>query len=282
MSGRQSWALLCRCRCRLLLAQIPKGVDRNSELKQRLQLWESGQINALIGLVLGQQNSRPLRRTTGRTQPQTDEQRGRRACTLTARGSISKAMKGLVGGAAQGSADCRRKWTTALIPRSSGIGTHLTSARCVEAARVAWRWRAIQTGAERDEGARTQQNRCPVKLSPTSALGPTGERKGHLDAFVSFAGAGQRRRLFWGLDVLTIKWAIGDLLEECRFLLNTQLRFLKKEKDPTSKQFDDDESIRSLTEAQEVTADVPEDSVTYDQQDVDAKKVRSIQMGELR
>ena len=38
-------------------------------------------------------------------QPQTDEQRGKRVCALTARGSISKVMKGLVGGAAQGSAD---------------------------------------------------------------------------------------------------------------------------------------------------------------------------------
>ena len=70
--------------------------------------------------------------------------------------------EGLVGGAAQGSADCRRNWTTALIPRSSGIGTHPTSAQCVEAARIAWG-------------------------------------------------------------------------------LNTQLMLLKKEKDPTSKQFDDDE-----------------------------------------
>ena len=48
--------------------------------------------------------------------------------------------------------------------------------------------------------------------------------------------------------------------------------FLKKEKDPTSKQFDDDEWIRSLTEAQEVSTDVPEDSVTHDQQDVDPRK----------
>ena len=63
---------------------------------------------------------------------------------------------------------------------------------------------------------------------------------------------------------LTIKWAIGDLPAECRFLRNTQLMFLKKEKDPTSKQFDDDEWIRSLTEAREITADVPEDSVLFD------------------
>ena len=110
---------------------------------------------------------------------------------------------------------------------------------------------------------------------------PTGERQEHLDAIVSFAGAGQWRRLFRELENFTIKWATGDLPEECRFLLNTQLMFLKKEKDPTSKQFDDDEWIRSLTEAQEVTSDVPEDSVTYHQQDIDPKKVRPIQMGQF-
>ena len=38
-----------------------------------------------------------------------------------------------------------------------------------------------------------------VKLSPVSAPGPTGNRQEHLDAIVSFAGAGQRRR---GLDIL--------------------------------------------------------------------------------
>ena len=72
--------------------------------------------------------------------------------------------------------------------------------------------------------------------------------------------------MFRELDILTIEWATGDLPEECRFLLNTQLLFLKKEKDSTSKQFDDDELTRSLKEAQEVTTDIPEDSVTYELQ----------------
>ena len=101
-----------------------------------------------------------------------------------------------------------------------------------------------------------------VKLSPMSAPGPTGERQEHLDAIVSFAGAGQRRCLFRGLDVLTIKWA---------FARNTQLMFLKKEKDPTTMQVDDDEWIRSLTEVARVTLTSAED----------AKKVRPIQMGEF-
>ena len=84
MSSHQSWALLCSYRCRLLLAEILKGVDRNSELKQRLQLWEWGQVSVLICKVLGQQNSGQFRRRVEKTQPQTDEQRGKRACALTA------------------------------------------------------------------------------------------------------------------------------------------------------------------------------------------------------
>ena len=68
--------------------------------------------------------------------------------------SISKAMKGLVGGAAQGSADCRKNWTTALLPRSSGIGTHPTIAESAGAARIAWgggRYKAARS-AMREQG----------------------------------------------------------------------------------------------------------------------------------
>ena len=88
-----------------------------------------------------------------------------------------------------------------------------------------------------------------VKLSPMSAPGPTGERQEHLDANASFAGLGQRR-LFLGLDILTIKWPRETCRKSVAFLLNTQLMFLMKAKDPTTKQFGDDERIRSLAEAQ--------------------------------
>ena len=118
-------------------------------------------------------------------------------------------MKGLVGGAAQGSADCRRNWTAALIPRSSGIGTHPTSAECAEAARIVWGGgRCIAArSATREQGQnRTGVASLPhVNLSPMSAPGPTGERQEHLDAVVSFAGAGQKRRLFRGLDIIKLK-----------------------------------------------------------------------------
>ena len=132
-----------------------------------------------------------------------------------------------------------------LISRSSGIGTHPSSAECAEAARIAWggeRYKLARSVMREQGRSKTGKASLPhVKLSPMGAPGPTGERQEHLDAIVAFAGAGQRRRLFRGLDILTVKWATGDLPEECRFLLNTQLMFLGKEKDPTSKQFDDDE-----------------------------------------
>ena len=112
-----------------------------------------------------------------------------------------------------------------------------------------WTVQKKARSATREQGrTRTGIASLPhVKLSPMSGPGPTGERQEHLDAIVSFAGARQ---------------ATGDFPEECRFLLNTQLMFLKKEKDPTSKLLDDDDDwIRSLKEAEEITADVREDTV---------------------
>ena len=145
ISGHQTWALLCRYSCRLLLAEVPKGTDRNVELKLRLRMWERGRSVELISKIFGRQHSVALHKTKRTMQPQTDQQRGKRACPLTSRGSISKGTKRLVGGAAQVSADCWKNWTTALIPGSSGIGTHPASAERVEAARIAWggRYRVV-------------------------------------------------------------------------------------------------------------------------------------------
>ena len=166
-------------------------------------------------------------------QRQTEEQRGKRACSLTASGSISKAMEGLVGGAAQGSADCRQNWTTALIPRSSGNGTHPTDAVCAEGAGVAWgsgRYKPARRAMRGQARSKTGVASLPhVKLAPMSAPRPSGERQEPLDAIASPSQEPARGgALFRELDILNIKWSTGDLPEECRFLLDTQLIFLKK------------------------------------------------------
>ena len=96
------------------------------------------------------------------------------------------------------------------------------------------------------------------------------------NAIIAFPGAGQRRRLFRNLDMLTVKWVTGDIPEECRFQLGTQLVFLKKEKDSTTKKFDDNEWIRSVTEAQAVAADISEEGITHNQSEVDPTRVRLV------
>ena len=69
----------------------------------------------------------------------------------------------------------------------------------------------------RESKAAAKQVSRRSHTSNLSAPGTTGERQEHLDAIVFVAGAGQRRRLFRRLDILTIKWVIGDLQEQCRF-----------------------------------------------------------------
>ena len=103
LNGHQSLAILCRYRCRLLPAEVLQtGPGRNTELKPRPQPWEAGEVHDLVGRILGQQHTRQQRREEKTMQPQTQEQRGKRACALIIRGSISKAMKGLVGWSSRG------------------------------------------------------------------------------------------------------------------------------------------------------------------------------------
>jgi hypothetical protein len=131
-----------------------------------------------------------------------------------------------------------------------------------------------------------------VKLTPLSAPGPTGDRQEHLDAVVDFAGAGQRRRLFRALGQLTVKWAIDDIPECCRWLLNTQALFLRKDHELKCKHFNDEDwtNLDASTGEDAVGPmdDVPDASVSGDQEDAmgadadpQSPKVRPIQMGEF-
>ena len=118
-----------------------------------------------------------------------------------------------------------------------------------------------------------------VKLASLSVPGRTGDRQEHLDAITFFTVAGQRRRSgdstsshFRGQSATYQKNADSSSTRSPRSW---------RKRSPTTKLFDHDEWFRPLTEAQEITADVLENSVTYDQQVVDPKKVRSIQIGEF-
>ena len=157
--------------------------------------------------------------------------------------------------------------STELVPRNSSHQCGMRRGR----ASCSGRWQ-IQSTVKRDEGTRAQQNRCRVDLARQTGAHECS-RPCRLTSRIS--GRHHLLRSGWTggvyFESLTFSRSSGQLVI-CRFLLKTQLMFLKKKTDPTSKAFDDDEWLRSLTEAQEITADIPQDTVVYDQQAVDLKK----------
>ena len=120
-----------------MLGPIPKDVDSNTELKRRLRLWEEGQFNELVMHVAGQQadGAHEKARNADDYSEVSDEQRARAAKQKTAAKATSKAVKGLVGGIAQGNAEQREQWTKDLIPRSA-IPDGVCSAEEAEDAKV--------------------------------------------------------------------------------------------------------------------------------------------------
>ena len=303
LGGDATWALLCCYRTRLLLSNVPVGTDRNEELKRRLRFWERGEMDALITHIIGQQlrldaaSKRDRSRDAGMDGD--DEKLGKRARVQVAVGLRSKAMKGLVGGIAEGDTEEKRVWAESLIPRSAEPALAPADDAERDASRsLAWGQgdaRAAKAAMREVGRQKTGLASLPhVKIAPMSAPGPSGDRQEHLDSIVDFAGAGQRRKLFRALDQLTVRWAIDDLPDCCRWLLNTQVFFLRKDRDLKCKFFNDEDwtALDNVTNqgATGPLDDVPEAAVSADMGDAtglastagsQAPKVRPIQMGEF-
>ena len=143
-------------------------------------------------------------------QPQTGEHRGKRACALTARGSISKATKGLVGGAAQGSGRLSKELDHSPDPAELGLRNHPTRAECTEAARGAWgggRYKAARSAMREQERSRNRYRVAPA--CQTATLGGSRVPQVNVKNIWTPSSPSQRHRLFQGLDIFTIKWALG-------------------------------------------------------------------------
>ena len=87
-----------------------------------------------------------------------------------------------------------------------------------------------------------------ARLPPYAAPGPTGERQEHLDDILRSCGASHRRKLRRALDELTVRWATNTLPPTCRWLLNTRVLFLRKQRELVNKDFDDEDWIRLLND----------------------------------
>ena len=62
------------------VGEVPDGSDRNTELMRRVQLLEAVDVHDLMGRIQGQQHTGQQSRAKKTIQPQTEEQRGKRAC----------------------------------------------------------------------------------------------------------------------------------------------------------------------------------------------------------
>ncbi len=153
MAGDEAWAFLARYRSRLLLGPIPSGLDRNTELKRRLQLWERGCVDELLQRRAGQHAEavRIAGDAPGTPLDDPDEERlSRRTRQKTATGGVSRAMKGLVGGVAAGDAQERAQWATEYIPRSESVRSPFATRDECEAAREAAWGAGDQAAANRE------------------------------------------------------------------------------------------------------------------------------------
>eukprot|EP00973_Karenia_brevis_P060931 8473136-Karenia_brevis.AAC.1 len=88
---------------------------------------------------------------------------------------------------------------------------------------------------------------CP-RIAPHSAPGRSGERPEHLEACLATKSDGSRRRFRGALDKLTIGWATGTLPKSARWLMDTAVMFLKKDKELKVEDFDEDEWLHDLQE----------------------------------
>ena len=274
------WALPARFRARLLLAPIPSGADRNTELKQRLAQWEKGQLHHLIRRVAGQQAETERKEAPKAGGTVNEEAAGRRARARVEAGAIGKAIQSLVGGMAAASPEQRKAWAEELIPRTEDAATtHPTQPEEVDAAACSWGAgdiaQAKQEMLESVADSARANGKAPVlpwvRLAPMTAAGPSGERQEHMDAILHHAGASHRRRLKRALNDLTMKWATGTAGSAHRWLLNTLVIFLHKQKEAADKTFEDAEWLVLQEMTEQEAADLGQTPV----------KVRPIQMGEF-
>lgn len=234
IAGHEVWGFLARYCSKMLMGPVPKGMGRVEELERRLEPWGVGSLEELIGRVAGQQAEMLRALDRPQTNERSDDQLGRATRKQSAAAAGGKAVKGLAGGVASGSAAERERWTVDLILRGSGIASSLytTAIEKSQAGEHAWgEGDTLQARGDMREAGRVAGGppRMPwVRLPPLSAPGPCGERPEHLGEIISFCTHIAKRRLARALDALTLGWATNTLPASCWWLLKTQVLVFTK------------------------------------------------------
>ena len=106
-------------------------------MNDRLDLWEQGRFDDLIGKIVGQQVRDEVKK--GSDGEANEERLVTQSRKKTVAGATGKVLKGLTGGVAQGTGDERKSWTLQQVPRSDlGAEAWTTQENNTAAGRLAW------------------------------------------------------------------------------------------------------------------------------------------------
>ena len=251
-AGDPTWSSLAKWRTRLLACHIPFERDRVAEMRERLRLWESGDISSLTVRVQGCRIG--ITETASRRVPQSMQHghAGKKAKYKARRNAYRKAIMQFNGKLAEPTAAEKVEWANTYVPRSdrqSALSNEPDVIRAQANAQHqgdAGRARR-QLLQQADDGDGTP--RMPwIKFPGLTAPGETGDRPEHLADCMSCRHAASKRRLNRALDELSVQMSLGTLAPCTRWMLDTSLVWHRKAAIDT----DDDEDawIQQLSESQ--------------------------------
>ena len=164
LNGHQSCAMMCRYRCRLLLAEVPKSLDRNAKLERRRQPWEAGEVH--IARILGQQHKGQQHTEKKITRSQTEEQRGKKSSCPHSQGINQQSHERTRGRSSSGHS---RTWETLnhspYFPKLGPMHTPHRRGASSSSARI-FGCRQVQGSPQVHDAARLASHR-PAPLPPS-------------------------------------------------------------------------------------------------------------------
>ena len=209
------WTRLAEARSRLLLTTPPAGLHVQSEIADRLVLWEAREWETLLARIEAQQLlSKPRRqRRQGAHGESAVAARKRRAKRMAKEGAYRKAVKTVVGAPASLTPRQEAFFAAQLLPQAER-GDALCS----------------RPEAQPDDPPRGEEEHPlkGVRFASLTAPGPSGERPEHAKELLSCHSRQVANRLCRAMGALQRKIKAGALIEEARWIKRSRLVFLEK------------------------------------------------------
>ena len=262
------WTRLEEGRTRLLLTTPPAGIHVQTEISERLSLWENRQWTALLArveaqlLISGSRSSRGSQSKRSKTAAAASKRRAKR---MTREGAYSKALKTASGTPASLSAVEESRLAAQLLPPSARADALVVVSMEVEEQHQ--QEQSQREGGEGENAGERVSSRQPllgmsftgradehvehplkgVRFAAMTGPGPTGTRAEHAKELL--AGRSRRvcNRLCRAMAAVQHKIKCGQLIEEARWIKRTRLVLIEKKNSRTPRPIRVGEFLRAST-----------------------------------